>query len=246
LDYTAEDILAALDQCCSAYTFPMLDNGYVYLAATRMALFRSAQDWAMSIEVFGFSPLSEVPDTHIQTFGSRLRRQRDAGSFVTPEAFAHYLAVNPHNESVFVHPVEGQDWLDPEQPEFVAPDARSVQVRGVARPVPGWQDYARQGISLENPPQVQVFELCRHLAATSRDAVLATPTERRRCVPPELEEILLLDEWCHPDVATGALPGQSAAFRQLTRVLVTGDATVYQPEEASNTHWSNWPDGGRL
>lgn len=52
---SAPDILAVLDRCCDACTFPMLDNGYVYLAATRLSLFRSKADWAMVIEVFGFS-----------------------------------------------------------------------------------------------------------------------------------------------------------------------------------------------
>jgi len=46
-------ILAILDRCCDRNTFPMLDNGYVYLAATRLSLFRSPDDWAIAIEVFG-------------------------------------------------------------------------------------------------------------------------------------------------------------------------------------------------
>jgi hypothetical protein len=29
-------ILSVLDRCCDAFTFPMLDNGYVYLAAKRL------------------------------------------------------------------------------------------------------------------------------------------------------------------------------------------------------------------
>ncbi len=70
--FEAEEILAILDRCCDAFTFPMLDNGYVYLAATRLSLYRSATDWAIVIEVFGFSPRSGLPDTHVQTFASRL------------------------------------------------------------------------------------------------------------------------------------------------------------------------------
>ena len=47
-----EEILATLDRACDAYTFPMLDNGYVYLAATRLTLHRSETDWAVATEVF--------------------------------------------------------------------------------------------------------------------------------------------------------------------------------------------------
>ena len=34
--HAAANILSVLDRCCDTYTFPMLDNGYVYLAATRL------------------------------------------------------------------------------------------------------------------------------------------------------------------------------------------------------------------
>lgn len=68
----ASDILQMLDICCDAFSFPMLDNGYVYLAATRLSLHRSDEDWAMVIEVFGFSPRAGLPDTFIHTFASRL------------------------------------------------------------------------------------------------------------------------------------------------------------------------------
>jgi hypothetical protein len=68
----AEHILSVLDRCCDAFTFPMLDNGYVYLAATRLSLYRTASDWAMVIEVFGYSPRAWLPDTHIYTFASTL------------------------------------------------------------------------------------------------------------------------------------------------------------------------------
>ena len=68
----ADHILSVLDRCCDAFTFPMLDNGYVYLAATRLSLYRTAADWAMVIEVFGYSPRAWLPDTHIYTFASTL------------------------------------------------------------------------------------------------------------------------------------------------------------------------------
>ena len=54
--FDPEEILSILDRCCDAFTFPMLDNGYVYLAATQLSLYRSTMDWAVVIEVFGFSP----------------------------------------------------------------------------------------------------------------------------------------------------------------------------------------------
>jgi hypothetical protein len=76
--------------------------------------------------------------------------------------------------------------------------------------------------------------------------VLATPAERHAHVPLELDEILVLDEWTHPDVAGGERPSQLESFQQLALVLETGDISLYRPMTPPNTHWKNWPEGGTL
>ena len=128
MNWNAERILSVWDQCCESFTFPMLDNGYVYLAATRLSLYRSPEDWAMVIEVFGFSPRAGLPDFHLQTFGSRLRRQKSQNDYISREAYESYLASNPNNESTFLYPIEEGDWIDAEDAERLAerriPDER--------------------------------------------------------------------------------------------------------------------------
>lgn len=244
MKHTADQILAILDRCCDAYTFPMLDNGYVYLAATRLSLFRSPEDWAMVIEVFGFSPRSGLPDTHIHTFASTIHNRKSVEEYISQEAHAHYLANNPNNESHLVFPVEEGDWTEG---ELVANGATGLTLRGRRISVPDQAAYRRAGVKLAQPPDVQVFELCRVLAHEARDAVLATPDERRFNVPEELQPLLILDEWAHPDVVDETKrPTGSAAFQQLARVLVTGNINEYRPTEPPNTHWLNWPAGGTL
>src|SRR5688572_7888251 len=101
-----ERILAVLDGCCQSSAFPMLDNGYVYLAATRMSVYRSEADWAIVIEVFGFSPRTGLPDTAIQTFASRLHCRNTPANYVTRQAYEAYLANNPNNEFRVVFPID--------------------------------------------------------------------------------------------------------------------------------------------
>jgi hypothetical protein len=225
----------------------MLDNGYVYLAASRLALYRSDNDWARVLEVFGHMPRAGWPDTTIYTFASRLHDRDPPEKWRNRQAYEQYLANNPHNEMRTIWPIEPGAWQDQEdEPEWVACGEKEVVVRGKAVRLPGPEEYARHGIDLQEPPRVRVFELCRYLAEVERQAVLATDTERRVSVPPELRQMLLLDDWHHPDLAAGERPGESETFQQLVRVLVTGDVTGYRPSEAPNTHWRNWPDGGTL
>jgi hypothetical protein len=243
---SAAKILLVLDQCCEAMSFPMLDNGYVYLAATRLTVFRSSTDWAIVIETFGFSPRAGVPDTHIHTFGSRIDGRKTRASYVSDAAFENYLAKHPYNESRFVFPIAEGTWQDADDAEAVAADASSLLLRGHPVSIPSPDDYARAEVVRESTDRVSVFELCRALAARDRDLVLATPTERRENVPSDVPEIMRLDEWHHPDVVAGECPSASGTFQQLARVLASGDVSEYRPEVLPNTHWSHWPDGGSL
>jgi hypothetical protein len=244
MKFTPEQILEVLDQCCEDYTFPMLDNGYIYLAATRLSLHRSAMDWAVVIEVFGFSPRAGIPSVSIQTFGSRLRRPKTRPDYPDPVAYENYLRNNPHNDFHSIDPIGDGDWIGDD--EALAADVPGVMLRGRQLRVPPAREYSRLGIELLEPPQVSVFEFCRYLAAVAREEVLATPQERRINVLPEMQELLVLDEWNHPNLIDEELASESETFQQLAEVLCTGDVGRYQPSLPPNTHWSNWPEGGSL
>jgi hypothetical protein len=222
-------ILDVLDRAAADFTFPMLDNGYVYLSAIRLSLHRSDADWALVFERFGFSPRAGIPSLDVQTFASRLyRSDRDHDSF----------------ESVY--PIDGGDWIDHDDGERVATGPRSLTLRGRARPVPTAADYTAHGVELVDPDHPRVFELCRCVAAMARAEVLATDAERRAHVPPELRQVLVLDDWHHPNAVAGDKPSASSTFQQLAAVLHTGDLALYHPSEPGNTHWRHWPDGGSL
>ena len=122
-----------------------------------------------------------------------------------------------------------------------------MTIRGKSVPLPTPPQYKEYEIELERYPKVSVFEACRYLAAVQRDLVLATDMERRGNVPAELEQILQLEEWNHPDVVDETVrPSGSETFQQLAAVLSSGNTQRYKPSMPANTHWINWPDGGTL
>jgi hypothetical protein len=239
-------ILAVLDRCCDAFTFPALDNGYCYLAASRLSLFKSEADWALVIETFGFAPRVGEPDLTIQTYASRLHARNRPEDYVSPAAHRQYLAHNPNHESRSASPVAELDWCDPEDLTLVRSGATEVSVRGRPIHIPDLGSYAQFGIELELSYCVQAFELCRYLAAVAREDVLATTEERRVSVLPAMKQILQLEAWHHPDVTGDERPSQSETFRQLAKVLATGDTALYRPTKPPNNHWRNWPEGGTL
>ncbi len=229
MSLTPVAILDVLDRAAADFTFPMLDNGYIYLAAIRLSLHRSATDWALVFERFGYSPRAGIPSLDVQTFASRLHR-----SDRTYDTFAS------------AYPIDGGDWIDHDDSERVAMGPRTLTLRGQTRPVPTAADYAAAGVELTEPDQPRVFELCRCVAVMARDEVLATAAERRAHVPPDLEQLLVLDDWHHPNLIVGDKPSESPTFRALTAVLHTGDLALYRPTAPGNTHWRHWPAGGSL
>ena len=242
-----DEILAALDQGARDFTFPMLDNGYVYLAASRLSILSSADDWALVFEVFGFSPRTGIPDLQVAAFTSRPVHRETAADWISEEAYRDFLRHNANLCQTFCYPIEDEDWIDSDDGEHVSSMASTLLLRGEVTPLPSPDDYAAAGIILQEPPRPLVFELSRALAYQRREAVLATAAERRAGLQPDLEQVLLLEDWHHPDVVDPeALPSGTETFRQLALVAATGDPSHYRTGEASNIHWSNWPDGGIL
>ncbi len=244
--FDPDRILAVLDKCCSAYAFPMLDNGYVYMAATRQSMYRSETNWAIVIELFGFAPRGMLPGTSIQTFAQTLHERNRPENYVSLEAHERYLAENPHNEWRDIWPIAEGSWQDEGSHELLSAHPSALSLRGRSIKLPDPAVYKSCGIALEEWPRVRISEFCRWLAETERDAVLATCEERRVSVEPNMKQILQLEEWHHPDLVNGEVASSSQTFQQLARVLSTGDVALYRPVEAPNTHWRNWPDGGSL
>ncbi|MES1241131.1 MAG: hypothetical protein ABUT39_05880 [Acidobacteriota bacterium] len=217
--YSAEEILKQLDDCAEAYTFPVLDNAYVYPADTRMTLYRDEERWSLVIEVLGFNSHmggTEGMDNALYCFGNCLRRPPG----ISPDDLLRLVR-------------DGDSG-----PLFEEPHGTAVR-KGVT-------DLRIRGRLVPAPPSAEAFELLRALAPEHRDQLLATDEELQSRLPADLPRLLRLDEWNHPDIAEGDLPSESPTFKMLAQVLETGDPGLYRPRRKPNTHWSNWPEGGVL
>jgi hypothetical protein len=217
--YTATEILKQLDGCAEGYTFPVLDNAYVYPADTRMTLYRDEARWAIVIEVLGFNSHmggTEGIDDALYCFGNCLRRPP---------------GISPGDTLRLV--TDGDSG-----PLFEKPDGTAIRK--------GATDLRIRGRLFPAPPSSEGFELLRALVTKHRELLLAADAELQARLPPDLPRLLRLEEWNHPDIADGDLPSESPTFKLLAQVLETGDPVLYRPRRKPNTHWSNWPEGGVL
>jgi len=233
--YTEKEILNQLDDCAREFNFPMLDNGYIYFADTRLSAFRDQTRWGLIIEVIGYSPRGGGHggiQTCLYCFGNALKRPPGA----MDEDFLFLTDDGPDGPT-----------FDEEYDSDVLEGVSAIRIRDRVVPLEITEEtLAREGIELVEPPQITGADLVRHLIIEHRELLVATEEELRDRIPPDLPLILRLNEWHHPDIAGDELPSQSEAFKLIAQVLVRGDSSSYLPTEEPNTHWKNWPESGTL
>lgn len=234
--YTAAEILAQLDSVAEDYdVFPMLDNGYLYPITVRLRCYRTLETWLLALEhvdVFNHEFGLDAAGLHLSLFGPGLAKKTSLQPFATGD---------------------GELFLEDEQ-GFLAihPEGTELRLRGERLAISGDPArYAELGVPLALASnRVILPDVLRALLPEHREDMLWTAAEREArlrevCDPPP-PELLVLDEWRHPDLAAGELPSERESFRLLADALASGDAARYAPSEAPNTHWSNWPEGGAL
>jgi len=233
--FSNEQILNQLDASAESGQFPMLDNGYLYLADARLSAYGDRGCWAVLIEILGtdvrFGEHDSI-ENRVYGFGNCLNRLPGTTNYL----ILHPTADGP-DEVTFT---DDDIWK-------VRPDARTIRIRNLVIPInPDPIALAARGIDLITPPAIMAADLLRSLVPEHRSLLLATEEELQQVVPSDLPLLIRLDAWRHPDLAGGEKPSDSSTFQMLADVLVTGDPACYQSNEFPNTHWSNWPEGGRL
>lgn len=233
-EYTQSQILSQLDTCAADYTFPMLDNGYVYLVDVRLSAYRTERYWALIIEHIGAD-------------------YRAGGVFNTPYCFGNCFVQTPGpsdtnsiailSESFYNAPAEDEDFWD------IRSETGEIEVRGNPVSYDVSPEALQQhgiGEDQRDGAEVTIVELMRTLVPQHHALWLATEAELNQVVEADVPLILRLDEWHHPDLAEGEMPSTNEAFQMIADVLVSGNVDRYKPSLPPNTHWSNWLESGTL
>lgn len=229
------EVLNQLDQCNSEYTFPMLDNGYVYLAGTKLSAYRDDNRWVIIIEVIGFNYRGGGHNgisNCLHIYGNCLTYP----SGIRNENFL-YLTDNANDCNTF----------DDEEYFYLNPKCSNFKLRNEILPViHDKQKYRSLGIELEDKTKISAFEFLRLLNTLHHDKLIANEDEILKRIPIDIPKIIELNEWFHPNIVNGELPSENETFKQIALTLETGNIDCYKPTHKPNTNWKNWPDGGTL
>lgn len=233
--YSEKDIINQLNQCARDFTFPMLDNGYVYPVESRMTIYRDDFRWAIIIEIVGFSYRGGGHDgisNCLHVFGNCI----DFAPGTHNDNFVYFMDDSDEGNAF------DQEYFDRLNPAVKTTLLRDEKIQTNHDP----NYYEQLGIKLEEPPQIMIWEFLRGLIPNYRSKMLATEAELRARIPQDIPEFMQLNEWNHVDLAEGQQPGESETFQMIAQSIVSGKTTHYRPTLQPNNHWVNWPEGGIL
>ena len=234
-EYSAKSILKQLDKCAEDYTFPMLDNGYVYPVHSKLTAYRDEKRWALIIEVIGFNYRGGGHNgisNCLHIFGNCIDTKPG-----TDNANFLYITDNSADFTTF----------DEEYEESLNLKSNTMILRNKKIAINHNREfYINKGIELEDDDKIFVWEFMRGLEPEYNKELEATEKEIRERIPMDLPKIMELTEWNHPDCADSELPSKNGTFKQIAKVLETGKKEFYKPTKKPNNHWKNWPDGGTL
>ena len=234
-EYTAEEILKQLDTCAEEFTFPMLDNGYIYPVHSKLSAYRDEERWALIIEVIGFNYRAGGHDgitNCLHIFGNCIDTKPGTDN-------ANFLDITDNSSDFPTFDEEYMESLNPEAKTMVLRDKEVIINHNR-------EFYLNKGIELDERGKIFVWEFLRGLEPEFNKEFEATEKEIRVRIPVDLAKIIELTEWYHPDCADSELPSKNETFKQIAKVLETGQTELYKPTTKPNNHCKNWPEGGTL
>lgn len=188
---TEQEILFTLDNYRNGLdpAFVELGHPYVYPIDSRINAFRdNAGQWALAIEVLGYSPRGCNITLEITYYGNCL---------INLEYTSNY-----YSNSYVICPITQESFDEAVEFECLKPDADHWIVRGEKIKLShNKKEYEDAGITLREfePGEIAVKEAGRLLVTQYRPLFRATDDELYKSIPRELQKILVIDEWYHRD-----------------------------------------------
>lgn len=232
----AKEILEQLNSCADEFTFPMLDNGYVYLIDSRMTIFSSDVYWGITIEIIGFSP----------------RGGGHNGINNAVHTFGNYPGCIPglQNENFFYFTDDAPDQraFDETYGFYINSNAKSILIDGIEYDlIHEKQKYWDADISINEGNPIGIQDYLRLIWPQIPTKPFLSTEKLLQITHHHLENRFQFDNWWHPDLIEGELPSETETFVKIAHAIASDNFTeLSNLSHKSNNNWRNWPHGGTL
>lgn len=237
-EFTSDDILTSIKTHYDDQRLMLVGNPSLFAVSTRLTAYRDTSRWSLVIEVLG---CSDACGSGVQ--GITLCKYI-LGNTLIKTKYHMYLSERPLSDTV-TGPLF--DWQNDLNIPCLQKSAKNIVLRGLTIPLQlDEDDYIEAGIVPEFSSCIQPHEFARALAYQYQGALFTDEAVLRNYNASNLQMILRLYEWYHPDPIRDEKMCECETFRMIAEVLETGNQALYRPTMKPNTHWSHWPDAGAI
>ncbi|WP_020539250.1 DUF7003 family protein [Lewinella cohaerens] len=231
-----KNILEQLDACAKEFTFPMLDNGYVYLIDSKMSILSSSDYWCIIIEIIGFSTRGGGHDginNAVHVFGD----------FPTCKP-----GLQNENFFYFTENVDGVSAFEEEYHFYLNPQANGLMINGIEYELVHNRDrYLEANISVEDKEQIGIQDFLRLIWPRVHKKPFLKSEDLLKLTHNSLKLMIQLKDWQHPDLANDELPSDTHTFIEIANAFARSNFDSLEDlSNKGNTNWRNWPEGGSL
>ncbi|WP_162144113.1 DUF7003 family protein [Sporocytophaga myxococcoides] len=222
--------------------FPDLENGYMFIASSKIHLYADKNRWAIVFETNGYHNRQFNAQINLVYIGNCISYSKE----ISPERsyVSNFSSVELISQEEFKR-IQNFKGLEMEQFELVDSDINEIKVRDVLLPVNhNGLEYEAFDIKFreyDNPKRLVGFkDLVRFLSETQKEVMSANEEDLRKNLPDTLPKLITIDSFHHKNNMT---PDSYETYRMIAKILVTGDTTFWKPKLTPNNHWTNWRSG---
>jgi len=214
----------------------MLNNGYYYHVDQELKIYRNNKKWSIVMQFIQYN-------NHILDIGGFSTIVYKYGSDIEPEQSltndSFYHLATKDDEQIFLK----------EKKAFVSylnPKAMHFKINHTSIPIEHDRTkYVKKGITLESKDKIRPWEVLRYLTPKYSKHFWIPRDELQ--IDSNLKEEIKITKWEHPDNIRTIFSDMNS-FIEIANCLASNlEFNRLKIEtENSNTHWSNWPQGGTL
>lgn len=219
------EIISQLDNAAQEYKFPAFDNVNYPAADMRLTAFRDDSEWLILFEKLVFSRAESAFLSMIHAFGNKI---------LSPG-----LQSNSAYEVITATP--GCPLWDNEMNFLIDLFNITLRIKGEVRTFEVTpDDYREAHVNLKDnsPPEFKV--LCLLVNLMKGQLFRSDNDLLRACNRSNLEKVVQLDDWHHPDVYNNVLPSKCDFFQKFAQSISDGSYKVHDYSGGINSYWYYW------
>lgn len=225
--------------------FPDLEDGYMYVAGSKIHLYALDRLWSVVFEINGYHTRQGESIASLFYFGNCLNLEvfEAAGRKYISNLYQHTLISGDEFERI-----ELQVDDDEEAFERIDPKTEVIQVNGQKVPFePNRAKYVELGIQPDahNPSGwIEFGEFMRYLHETDPAVLAVSDSIIERPFATPLSKLMTIDKFhFHSVLDKTNCPSELETFQQIANVLESGDKGAWSPTLKANNDWRNWESG---